>query len=373
MIKKMVSFKVIACVMVLLSICLIGCGKKKEDDLGTKIIKAAGNEVVGRLTGEFKNTAELALSYDHEALGKAVNNPNSGESRQIARKVNGQMEMISQGIMQELFKSKDEFQKTMSIAQDMSLMAQVEKDKREGKDISRNFILVDKKKYLAMTLATELTTSVHTVCQAISERKTDGLDYLWQEVLQSRERVNNFIEGKPVIYGKAVKRQNVSSAGSSATATTNSNNATTGAQPIISGAIAGTNQSSYDNEDGYHHDAAKTVDGDIKSCWAEGVKGLGIGEFIQINFNGTYKVSGLNIWSGHQKSQDLFYKNARPVAIRVIGSDGSNQVYPIEDRMGMQRVNFISPINVSNIRIVVEKVARGTKYEDTCIAEVGFF
>ena len=65
------------------------------------------------------------------------------------------------------------------------------------------------------------------------------------------------------------------------------------------------------------------------------------------------------IWPGHQKSQDLFYKNARPVAIRIIGSDGSNEVYGLNDSMGMQRVNFRNPINVNNIKIVVDKVARG--------------
>ena len=171
-----------------------------------------------------------------------------------------------------------------------------------------------------------------------------------------------FANGIPVTQPNAAANASVpaSSAGASV-------------QPVPAGAIASTDQSSFDNEEGYRHDAAKAVDGDIKSCWAEGVKGLGIGEYIQIYFNGTYKVSGLNIWPGHQKTQDLFYKNARPVAIRVIGSDGSNALYPLEDKMGMQRVNFNSPINVSDIKIVVEKVARGNKYEDTCIGEVSFF
>ena len=103
------------------------------------------------------------------------------------------------------------------------------------------------------------------------------------------------------------------------------------------------------------------------------MQGLGIGENIAIHFNGTYKVSGMNIWIGHQKTEDLFYKNARPIAVRVIGSDGSNEVYNLNDMFGVQRVNFKNPINASNIKIVVEKVAPGNKYEDTCIAEVKFF
>lgn len=143
--------------------------------------------------------------------------------------------------------------------------------------------------------------------------------------------------------------------------------------PDTKNAIVSVKHSSADNEDGYNHSGALTTDGDTKTCWAEGVPGLGIGENITYNFDGNYKVSGLNIWTGHQKTEDLFYKNARPTAIRVIGSDGSNVIYPLNDVMGMQRVPFNSPITVNSIKLVVEKVAPGNKYEDTCIAEVNFF
>ena len=142
---------------------------------------------------------------------------------------------------------------------------------------------------------------------------------------------------------------------------------------ITESAIVNAYHSSADKEGTYIHSALLTIDNDTKSCWAEGVQGLGIGENIAIHFNGTYKVSGMNIWTGHQKTEDLFYKNARPTAIRVIGSDGSNEVYNLNDMFGVQRVNFKNPINVSNVKIVVEKVAPGNKYEDTCIAEVKFF
>ena len=180
-------------------------------------------------------------------------------------------------------------------------------------------------------------------------------------------KLNNFITWIDSINSKNSEVSTTTSVNKSKKASDNS------VPSISSGKITNTTQSSADNENGYVHSAALTVDGDIKTCWTEGEKGLGIGEYIQIYFNGTYKVSGLNIWAGHQKSQDLFYKNARPAAIRVIGSDGSNAVYPLEDKMGMQRVNFTSPINVSDIKIVVEKAMRGNKYEDTCIGEVSFF
>ena len=147
----------------------------------------------------------------------------------------------------------------------------------------------------------------------------------------------------------------------------NANNATV---PIV---IAGAYHSSADQEGNYVHSAKLTVDGDTKTCWSEGVKGYGIGENIEIHFTGTCKVSGMNIWIGHQKNESLFYQNGRPVALRVVGSDGSSEVYNLKDIFGVQRVEFKQPINVNKVKLVVEQIAKGSKYEDTCIAEVKFF
>ena len=142
---------------------------------------------------------------------------------------------------------------------------------------------------------------------------------------------------------------------------------------IPSGAKMVAYHSSADQEGSYIHSGSLAVDGNVKSCWSEGVKGLGVGENIEIQFNDTYRVNGMNIWIGHQKTRELFYQNARPTAIRVAGSDGSSEVYRLNDTFGGQRVPFKYPITVSKLYLVVEQVARGSTYEDTCIAEVNFF
>ena len=146
------------------------------------------------------------------------------------------------------------------------------------------------------------------------------------------------------------------------------NNNTTSVPPISTSAISNAYHSSADQEGNYLHSALLTVDGNPSTCWSEGVPGLGIGENIVIHFNGTYKVSGMNIWIGHQKSEALFYQNARPRSIRVMGSDGSSEVYFLSDTFGVQRVNFRQPINTSLVKIIVDQVMPGNKYEDTCIA-----
>ena len=142
---------------------------------------------------------------------------------------------------------------------------------------------------------------------------------------------------------------------------------------ITKGAYVNAYHSSADQEGNYVHSAKLTIDGNTGSCWSEGVKGLGIGENIEIHFNGNYTVNGMNIWIGHQKSQDLFYQNARPTALRVVGSDGSNEIYNLEDKLGPQRVAFKTPIIANKVKLIVERVAPGSKYEDTCISEVEFF
>lgn len=142
---------------------------------------------------------------------------------------------------------------------------------------------------------------------------------------------------------------------------------------ISNNAIIGASHSSADQEGSYIHSASLAVDGNTASCWSEGVPGLGIGESITVNFNGTYEVNGMLIWPGHQKTDALFYQNARPTVIKVVGSNGYSERCYIADRFGIQRINFNRPMNVSSIQLIVEQAKPGTKYADTCIAEVEFF
>ena len=141
---------------------------------------------------------------------------------------------------------------------------------------------------------------------------------------------------------------------------------------INKGVVRATSSSALKESDRVYS-ASNIVDGDNTTCWADGVSGLGIGESITISFDKNYEINGFRIFNGHQKSEDLFNKNSRPIALRVIGSDGSNEVYSFEDSIYEQDVTFKKPINVNSIKLVIEKVARGSKYEDTCIAEVIFF
>ncbi len=56
-------------------------------------------------------------------------------------------------------------------------------------------------------------------------------------------------------------------------------------------------------------------DGDPKTCWAEGVKGYGIGERIYLALQGSPKA--LNLINGYGKSPDLYAKNGRVKAFKA--------------------------------------------------------
>lgn len=145
------------------------------------------------------------------------------------------------------------------------------------------------------------------------------------------------------------------------------------AMAIYMGAITGTYESSADKEGNYVHSARLAIDGNVTSCWSEGAPGAGIGENIRFQFDEAYEVKGFDIWPGHQKSQDLFYKNSRPKVLRVEGSNGASEEVYLSDTFGVQRVSLSKPMTTSFISLSVVSVYPGNKWQDTSIAEINFF
>ena len=123
--------------------------------------------------------------------------------------------------------------------------------------------------------------------------------------------------------------------------------------------------------------ASQAVDGDIKTCWVEGHPGYGINEGLYLEFDDVYELHGFNIWTGYQKSEDLFYKNCRPISVLVRseggGGAGYKEIHELKDAMGRQTINLKRSFKARTIMITIMKVAPGSKFEDTCISEVSIF
>ena len=178
-------------------------------------------------------------------------------------------------------------------------------------------------------------------------------------------------DNKETASNNAVPPVKITEATTSSTNKPNkSGETTTSNRPIK---ILKASATSFLKEPNQTYPASQAVDGDIKTCWVEGVPGYGHNEGIDIVFDDVYDIKGFNIWTGYQKSEDLFYKNSRPIGFMVKSSDGYSHYHEVKDIMGMQRVEFIKPVKAKSIMITLMEFRPGTKFEDTCISEISFF
>lgn len=128
--------------------------------------------------------------------------------------------------------------------------------------------------------------------------------------------------------------------------------------------------SSYLSEKNIKHVPDLIMDGDTTTAWVEGVDGNGEGESITFTFGDLYAVSDIKIWNGYQKSEDLYYKNARPAELELEFSDGSTERISLQDTSsGFQKFALERHVT-SYVKVKIISTYEGSKYEDTVISEI---
>jgi len=110
-------------------------------------------------------------------------------------------------------------------------------------------------------------------------------------------------------------------------------------------------------------------DDDSTTAWVEGVKDDGIGQWVQINFDTTYKIKYILIRNGYQKSTLTYYNNNRVKKMLIYYSDGTKQEIKLFDKMGYYRYP-IKKKNTRFIKILIKEIFEGSKFNDTCISDV---
>jgi len=120
-------------------------------------------------------------------------------------------------------------------------------------------------------------------------------------------------------------------------------------------------------------------DHNLNTCWAEGVSGDGIGSGIWGRWRvsrGDWRLAGVAIWGGYQKSDDVFYKNGRPCNITVdVYCDGATKTInaKLYDHPQCNLLFFedYAPFyDEAEVFITLDSVYLGTKYHDTCITDI---
>ncbi len=122
----------------------------------------------------------------------------------------------------------------------------------------------------------------------------------------------------------------------------------------------------------YTYEPEKAVDGDLSTCWSEGVSGDGIGESISLPTGGD--VTTITIYNGLCSDSDLFYKNNRIKEMEIRYDDGQSFTVTLDGEYDQQPcIISLSPsIQTGYITFVINSIYEGNKYDDTCISEIRF-
>lgn len=122
-------------------------------------------------------------------------------------------------------------------------------------------------------------------------------------------------------------------------------------------------------ENGYVYFPTYAIDQDAERPWVEGVKGDGVGEYLQLFFERPERIDLLCI---HPGFQSVYEKNNRPKMVKFDFSDGSSAEYELEDYNGDIYIKFSKPVNTEYLIITIQSVYKGD-VPDTCISEVRAF
>ncbi len=119
-------------------------------------------------------------------------------------------------------------------------------------------------------------------------------------------------------------------------------------------------------------------DGSKDTCWAEGVDGNGVGEYIEIHFIEPVYVNKICFLNGYMKNEDVFNKNGKIKRVEMAFSDGysceqslGDRIYSeVEDQSYSDWIYFESPVCTEYLKVTILDAEAGEKYSDICLSEL---
>jgi hypothetical protein len=113
------------------------------------------------------------------------------------------------------------------------------------------------------------------------------------------------------------------------------------------------------------------IDGKVNTVWAEGVAGDGVGEWIYLEAEYGCSVDTVVLYPGFFEA-GYFKKNARPRRIRLtIGF--KERIISIPDKMERVVVKLEDSVPLTQMKLTVLEVYRGSRWKDLCISEMEFY
>lgn len=131
-------------------------------------------------------------------------------------------------------------------------------------------------------------------------------------------------------------------------------------------------------QDGVDNSPMQIFDGIESTSWQEGVDGPGIGEKVYAQFDNSYYIEYLTFRLGNWKTNDYYTGNNRPKTLRItLGNDatGTEQIFDVDFPDGKELfcVEINPGIRCFYIEIEIRDIYAGAKWDDTAIADIGFY
>ncbi len=117
------------------------------------------------------------------------------------------------------------------------------------------------------------------------------------------------------------------------------------------------------------HYAAKAIDGDLNTCWAESVRGVGTEQWLELTADGEkLHVFAIAFSVGERNEGELLPEKGRPTKIALEFENGERreaELQTTDDVVVLQK-----PVDTDRIKITVLDALKGSLYDATCISEI---
>ena len=112
------------------------------------------------------------------------------------------------------------------------------------------------------------------------------------------------------------------------------------------------------------------ADGDPRTAWAPGQRGLNLGNSIEIRFVRVRRLRYLTLWNGDSRSPKAWADNGRLRQVLIQTSDGLTDRVDLAERNGVQMVVLSRPVDAAWIRLIATAVTPGKRYRPFAISEI---
>ncbi len=130
------------------------------------------------------------------------------------------------------------------------------------------------------------------------------------------------------------------------------------------------------------------ADGNAKTAWCEGAAGTGKGEWIRYDFAAPVQVVGFALTPKYAKDKATMFNNGRVKRLRIELEGGFSRTAEFKDddervAFGAAQLDYSlpmidfkadptlkKPVKSTWVRLTIEEVFPGKKFQDTCISEI---